>query len=588
MLGHTSLLPVLAEPRHCPLQRCQEMMLMAETTAMDRSDSTQGWPEASAIPTVSFAAKERRRRCYLVNPMHAGTLAALSIIVSPAAAMAHALPQRYELPVPLGFYLAAAGTVVVLSFFMAALVLGRTPGPSGRTTMTLRSTILTRLTGARPLRQVCAGLGVTVYLLVLVAGLFGNQHGLKNIAPVLVWVIWWVGFAFVAALLGNPWPALNPWRTLFRVAERWWPRADTAMPPLAAYPSWLGVWPAVVCLLIFAWMELVWTGAEQPRLLALAILLYSVVTWTGMAVYGRECWLNHGETFSIFFGVLGRFAPLSGGGTDPDSAGTLRPYALGLLATRPLSPSMLVFILLMLTIVTFDGFLETPLWIDLSRSVLMAPALQPLSATLSSLGADPYATLVSLALLVSPLVVFAIYGSTCGAIAIAVRPIPGQRLWTAGVLARLFVLTLVPIAVGYHVAHYLAYLLLAGQFIIPLASDPLGLGWDLFGTALYRFDIGLIDARTVWIVALTAVVLGHVAAAYLAHRTALSAFGDARAVRRSQAIMLVLMVGYTMSSLWILAQPIVVSPRLDLQTVGERAVVPCCRAADAMRSPTAL
>jgi hypothetical protein len=193
--------------------------------------------------------------------------------------------------------------------------------------------------------------------------------------------------------------------------------------------------------------------------------------------------------------------------------------------------------------------------------VLAAPALQPLSAALSSLGADPYATLVSVALIISPLLVFAAYGSTCWAMAIAVGPLPGQRSWTAGALARLFAPTLVPIAIGYHVAHYLAYLLLAGQLVIPLASDPLGLGWNLFGTALYRFDIGIIDARTVWVVALATIVLGHVAAVHLAHRTALRAFGDDAATRRSQAIMLVLMVGYTMSSLWILAQPIVTSPR---------------------------
>jgi hypothetical protein len=121
---------------------------------------------------------------------------------------------------------------------------------------------------------------------------------------------------------------------------------------------------------------------------------------------------------------------------------------------------------------------------------------------------------------------------------------------------RLFVLTLLPIAVGYHLAHNLSYLLLAGQFAIPLASDPLGFGWDLFGTKLYGIDIGIIDAATVWTVSVAAIVVGHVAAVWLAHATALAAYGPAGGRARVQLPLLLLMVGYTMTSLWILAQPI--------------------------------
>ncbi len=122
-----------------------------------------------------------------------------------------------------------------------------------------------------------------------------------------------------------------------------------------------------------------------------------------------------------------------------------------------------------------------------------------------------------------------------------------------------YVLTLVPIAIGYHVAHYLSYLLVAGQLIIPLASDPFGRGWDLFGTAGYSIDIAIIDTRFVWYCAVSSIVLGHVIAVYLAHATALRMFGDRARAARSQVPMLVLMVGYTMTSLWILSQPIVVA-----------------------------
>jgi hypothetical protein len=128
------------------------------------------------------------------------------------------------------------------------------------------------------------------------------------------------------------------------------------------------------------------------------------------------------------------------------------------------------------------------------------------------------------------------------------------RAWT---LARLFVLSLLPIAIAYHLAHYLHYLLVAGQFIIPLVSDPLGLGWDLFGTAGYRTNPGLVGARFSWYAALVAIVSGHVIAMYVAHVTSLRHFRNGRLALLSQYPLAVLMVAYTMLSLWILAQPVV-------------------------------
>jgi hypothetical protein len=126
-----------------------------------------------------------------------------------------------------------------------------------------------------------------------------------------------------------------------------------------------------------------------------------------------------------------------------------------------------------------------------------------------------------------------------------------------GQVARIFVLSLVPIAIAYHLAHYMSYLLLAGQLIIPLASDPFGFGWNLFGTAAYTIDISVIDAKSVWFLAVGAIVAGHIAAVYLSHVMALRSYPDSRSATRSQYPMMILMVGYTMTSLWILSQPVV-------------------------------
>jgi hypothetical protein len=124
-------------------------------------------------------------------------------------------------------------------------------------------------------------------------------------------------------------------------------------------------------------------------------------------------------------------------------------------------------------------------------------------------------------------------------------------------VAGCFALTLLPIAIAYHLAHYMTYFLLSGQYIIPAASDPFGFGWDLFGTAFYKPDIEMVGARFAWYTAVIAIVTGHMIAVYLAHRTALRLFGGGSRTLASQLPMVALMVAYTMLSLWIIAQPTV-------------------------------
>jgi len=117
----------------------------------------------------------------------------------------------------------------------------------------------------------------------------------------------------------------------------------------------------------------------------------------------------------------------------------------------------------------------------------------------------------------------------------------------------------VPIAIGYHVAHYLVFLLVQGQYIIPLLSDPFGRGWDLFGTAGYRVDIAVAGARFAWYTAVGAIVTGHVFAVYLAHRRAIAVFSPIRVALATQVPLTALMVLYTFIGLSLTAEPIVES-----------------------------
>ena len=436
----------------------------------------------------------------------------------PAEAAAHAFGARYDLPLPLDLWLAAAGLTVALSFLVFTLVLRRAGSASTPRLVLLRLPPLALVA----LRAV----SVCVFFVLIAAGLFGTQDPFRNLAPAFVWIAWWIGFTYLSALVGDLWTVLNPWKALYP-ARHFGPRREL--------PAVVGVWPATVLLLAFTWIEIAWDGNAVPANIAWLAIGYSLLTWAGMFVFGREAWLASGEVFAVYFGFIARLAPSEvRSGNAAACEWALRPPAAGLLDPRPVSTSAAFFVIVMLATVTFDGLRETPLWaVDSSAWAAAATAgllLVPCVFALVILGA-------------SALMAWLARGDT--------RPASALEL------ARLFVPTLLPIALAYHVAHYLSYLLVAGQVVIPLASDPFGRGWDLFGSAHYPIAVGIVGARFAWYTSVVVIVAGHVLAMYLAHRLALGRFSAPRTARRSQYPLAALMVAYTMASLWILAQPIV-------------------------------
>ena len=392
---------------------------------------------------------------------------------------------------------------------------------------------------------------MALLVLVVTAGLIGDQAPASNLAPTLVWVIWWVGLAYVSALVGDVWGFLNPWKTVFGWAEGLYRRIDSEgeLSFHHRYPPGLGVWPGVLLLAAFAWVELVYVDSAAPLRIAQMAGVYSVLTWGGMLLFGREQWVRHAEVFSLAFGLLARFAPTEVRVTDPAACGdcrtecrdldgqcigccdcyerapaearelNLRPFAAGLLRNEAVSPSLMVFILLLLSTVTFDGFTATPLWSDIV--ILLFDAV-PNPTAIGTLG-----------LLVFPVLFIGVYL----AVAALMTAAAGRRL-PAGDMARAFVFSLVPIALAYHLAHFLSFLLIQGQLIIPLASDPFGFGWNVLGTAGYQVNIGIVDARFAWFTAVAAIVAGHIIAVYLAHVIAIRTLRDRPLALRSQYPML--------------------------------------------------
>jgi hypothetical protein len=472
-------------------------------------------------------------------------LAALAAGAAAAPANAHGFGQRYDLPLPLPLYLYGAAAAVVVSFLAFAAFGRGTPERRDYPHMDLLDYRLGRLIAGPavrvPLQLISAGLLV----LIVVAGFWGRQNPYQNIAPTLVWIIGWVGLAYVSAFVGDLWALINPWRTLFVCGQSIYRRVARGreLPKPVSYPEALGVWPAFFLLLALSWIELVYPGAAVPSRIAWLVVGYSVLTWTAMAVFGAETWLRHGEVFSVVFGILARFAPTESRRAGPQQRIlTLRPFAAGLLDARPVSVSMTALVLLILSSVIFDGVLASVEWSDLESGV---------AAAVPFLGDAGTMVARTIGLIAAWAVFFGAYLAVCSIVRFtAARDRPAKQV------AQTFVLTLVPIAIAYHLAHYFVYFLIQGQYVLPLMSDPFGYGWDLFGTAGYRVDIGIVGARFAWYTAVGAIVCGHVAAVWLAHVRSMQVFGIRSAALRSQVPLTALMVVYTFVSLSILAEPL--------------------------------
>lgn len=481
-------------------------------------------------------------------------LASLPVLVS-MPAFGHGFGMRYDLPLPLTLWIIGAACVIVLSFLIISIaVRANATAEAPAQPIVLRWQIDNGVTSAK-IRLVAQLFAVAALILVVAAGIIGDQTPTRNLAPTAIWIAWWVGFSYLSAFVGNVWSVVNPWAATFawceRIVSKWRaPRSATVR-----WPDSVGVWPGIALFIAFAWLELIWEGRSIPSQLAWLAIGFSVLTWTGMFIFGRSTWLAHADPFALAFGVLSKFGPTDiriEHGLPLDRVRChrggqgmliLRLPGAGLVDNENISPSLSVFVVVMLSTVTFDGLMATPLWQRVESALYVA---------LPVFGNSRLAIINTVGLLVFCLTFIAVYRLVATMIAHA----SGNRM-TPDAASRAFVLTLVPIAIAYLVAHYLSYFLIQGQLLIRLASDPFGFGWNILGTAHFRPDIGIVGARFVWYTSLVAIVLGHVAAVSLAHIVALRRFEDRRLAIRSQIPMLVLMIAYTMMSLWIIAQPIV-------------------------------
>jgi hypothetical protein len=462
-------------------------------------------------------------------------------LAAPSVAVGHQLTERYQAPLPLVAYIAGAALAVAMSFAFVMLRGGRAErGERGdradraergdraearRRDRAAPARSATTATRELPswLRNGLSAVGLIAWLWIMVQGFFGGNDPTADVGNVFAWVLGWVGVALLSALVGPIWPWLDPFTTLHRLLSAAGRRLGLtgAERREGEWPAGIGRWPAVALFCVVIWLELV-GFVLGGRTLATVILGYTLLTLAAMSLFGRETWRRNGEVFSVWFGLLNRLAPFGLAGDPDDGRVERRPFASAL-GREPWTTADIVLVALGTGSIIYDGLSQTPLY-----SQLFVLTAWPLPSTLLH-------TLV-----------MAAFMALLTALVLAVVRALGRQAVGAGLL---------PVAVGYLLAHYLVALAVDAQALILALNDPLLRGDDLLPYPLNAWVPTLwLPISIVWSIQLAAVVGGHVIGAWAGH-AALAPADAARPLR--QLPLAALMVLLTSVTLWSLGQEVV-------------------------------
>lgn len=447
-----------------------------------------------------------------------------------APILAHAFGKRYDLPVPLWLFV-FGGALIVFASFLLVLPRDVSPAPDG-------DGPLLDATPLGPRAPVRWSLAALLFVAAIACGLVGSQSVAENILPTFFWLAIWVAVPISCGILGDWTRPMNPFAALARLCDRPSLRrvllGDQRTVP---WPRRLGWWPAVGLFFTVACGELIYNGeATKPAFTAIGLIVYALLSAMAGLLVGAEAWLGRGELFSVLFSTWGRLGWFRFGALGR------RGFGGGLRAPFAEQVSRVTFALLLLVSVSFDGLLSTDAW----KTIRVQLPLGGLGFELFETAA--FAALVGVA--------WALFLGFATLVRRAGRIERSRLAVLCGLLP-----SLLPIAFGYLVAHNAEYLVINGQLLIPLLGNPAGLsGVSLLPAPFndsYEINANLLPSSVVWYGQVALIVAVHIAAVVLAHRHLAHAAPTRARARRSEWPWIVAMVGYTVTSLWLLAQPLV-------------------------------
>ena len=448
---------------------------------------------------------------------------------------------------------------------------------------------LHRLLASSFFRFVLRSLLVVVFLLIIAAGLFGNQLPAKNIAPLLTWTIWWGGLIWLVAYLGKIWCYVCPWDALSEWAEglKLWGRRRAGLSLELKWPRWArNIWPATLLFVGLTWIELGFGVTMKPRATAWLGLLILGLTFVCLFVFERKSFCRYGCLVGRISGLYALFSPLELRARDRDVCARCRTHSCYkgndkgeacptfefparmeqntycilcmeclktceadniALRLRPWGEDLNAFgkpradeaylALVLLSLTGFHGLTMTAAWRDVTGWI----------GSLLGLGETAAFSLGMAAIMVAPVLLY-------GALVAISRGLSGVATTSYRDYFIRYAYALLPIALFYHLAHNSEHLLMEGQKVLALLSDPFGQEWDLFRTAGLSLQ-PVVNLPTLWGLQVCFVAIGHVFSLWAARRAAGALFSDPRAAFRSQVPMLLAMILFSLLSLWLLKQP---------------------------------
>jgi len=452
---------------------------------------------------------------------------------------AHSIDERYDLPLPLNFFIFGSALVVLISFIGVLLVFTK-PSIQSKFPITLLSNANHNLL-LKSSRLILQILSLVLFFVVLGACFWGDKNPLQNLAPNFIWMTWWLGLSLFISIFGNIWPLLNTWLNLYQLIQRLF---STQKNKITSFPTpifpWNSLFFATLFLFLWSWLEVVYPVAFVPYRIGYLILIWSTFSFLGMSLIGKNRWLQHFDFFSIYFNYLGKFSLFTY--SPSQKALLLRPWGMGLINSNSeqSSSGQAGFIIAMLTTVLFDGLHGNQIWLLFEKPF---ERLIPKSI-------DVNGYLIGTAgLLLTWCAFYMIYQLTCY---LSKKMCPNINVKH---LANDLAPSLIPIAIAYLIAHNFSSFMIQVQNIVFLISDPFNLGWDLFHTKDFRPDIAMIDASFTWYLAVGAIVIGHILAILICHLIILQKTSSKKEVLYLSMPMTLTMILLTMMSLIIIAEP---------------------------------
>jgi hypothetical protein len=431
----------------------------------------------------------------------------------------HGIGSREDLPLPFSFVVIGAALALIITFcvLISAWRRPRYWAVGGKSLPRLSSIIDNR--------------GVRLAARLLILAIFG-WAGLALLAGkdlltnpifgfVFVWI--WVGLVPISLLFGQFWRATNPLRTvhggLCAIA-----RIDPSF-GLSKLPERIGVWPAAAALFGFAWLELV-----QPDRTTLTVLRVWAIGWfvimiLGAIVFGQR-WIGTADPFEAYASTVAELSPWR---RVEGSPRLVNPLA-GLSTWVP-PPGTPAVVAALLGSTAYDSYANTTWWIQTVQASNVPSLLWQTAGLLAMI----------MIVLVSFSTAAAWMGRYTGRSSVA--------------YPRLMAGSVVPIVVGYATAHYATLLVVEGQRTAINFSDPLGRGWNVFGSAEMGVNASIYEHPTaIALLQLAAILVGHVVGVVVAHEKAVQLLPSDRALA-GQWPMLAVMVGYTCAGLLLLFSP---------------------------------